>query len=279
MADLSGQGSQTKIDALKDAALSFIQEAQVGSNPNIRVGLISFSNVVSVDSGLTSDRTLLYGKVNSLTAGGGTAVGDAIQNAVVRLNQEKNPDASCFVILMTDGISNSDQSATPLQAADQASQSSIVVDTVAFGADADTATCKDISVRGHGQYYYAANSDQLVSSFAGIAASFVSPVLHYGSRFLMLVAIPLILFLPEIEKGTSTIVRSISNTVLKRPPQAEGIRCPECEHLNRAESKFCGACNARLAPIGVKCPRCGYLSRTGAKFCGNCRARLESGEK
>jgi uncharacterized protein YegL len=279
MGDPSGTGIQLKIDALKDAALNFVQAAQVGSNPNIRVGLISFSDVVSVNSGLTSDRNLLYSGINSLSPNGMTAVGDAIQQAVVRLEQERNPDASCFIVLMTDGQSNSDTVATPLTAAGQASQNNIVVDAVAFGADANVTACQEISAKGNGQFFYAATSDQLVSSFAGIAASFVSPVLHYGSRILMLIAIPLILFLPEIEKGTHTIVRSFSTTVLKRPAPVGGVRCPRCEHLNRAESKFCGACNAPLAPAGVKCQKCGHVSRTGAKFCGNCRSRLESGEK
>jgi uncharacterized protein YegL len=273
----SGQGNQIKIDAAKDAALSFLESVQVGINPDIQVGLISFSDSVTVINTLTSDKNSLTNAINSLSANGNTAIGDAIQTAVERIRQERDPNASCFIVLMTDGMSNSDKIAQPSQAAQSAAQNNIVVDAVAFGSDADVNTCQSISGAGNGQYFYAATGNQLVSSFQKIASSIVSPALHYGSRIMMLIAIPLILFLPEIEKGTYTIVKTISTTVLKRPSSMQGPRCPNCERLNRSGSRFCGFCKAPLFQEGVRCSICGHISRPGAKFCGNCRAKLTAG--
>jgi len=287
-ADLSGQ---MKLDAAKTAAQSFLNTLNVGANPDIRVGLIVFSDDTYQKSSLSTDKNMLINKIGGLYPIAGTAVGDGIQAAVDALNQERGAGATCAIVVMTDGNSNSDHvvsmdpAQAPLIAADHANQSSIAVYSVAFGTDADITMCQQIASRGGGQYFYAANGNQLVSSFVGIASSFVSPALHYGSRILMLIAIPLILFLPEIEKGTSTIIRTFNTTVLKKPVPPPGIRCPQCEHMNRFDAKFCGSCRAPLTPSGasaagnlpgVRCPRCGHVSRAGAKFCGNRRAKLEA---
>jgi uncharacterized protein YegL len=270
MADSVGTGFQTKIDAAKEAAMNFLQAAQIGSNTNIEVGVISFSDTVQVVSPLTSNYNTLVNSINSLYAEGATSVGDAIQVAVNSIEQNKQPDVTYVIVLMTDGMSNSDVVASPQAAASYASQNGVTVDSVAFGADADVYTCQQIANIGNGQYFYAANGNDLVSSFKGIASSLVSPAMHYGSRVMMLIAIPLVLFLPEIEKGTMIVAKSISTTVLKRPPTIEGIKCPKCNHFNRPDAKFCGGCSAPLLSAATRCPRCGHTRRAGARFCGSC---------
>jgi class 3 adenylate cyclase/tetratricopeptide (TPR) repeat protein len=50
------------------------------------------------------------------------------------------------------------------------------------------------------------------------------------------------------------------------------MRCPQCDHENTAEMKFCGECGTRLA---VLCRECGAGNAPVQKFCGECGARLE----
>jgi Double zinc ribbon len=49
------------------------------------------------------------------------------------------------------------------------------------------------------------------------------------------------------------------------------MRCPSCEHDNRAERRFCAECGAALA---APCASCGASNVPGEKFCGGCGAAL-----
>jgi class 3 adenylate cyclase len=50
------------------------------------------------------------------------------------------------------------------------------------------------------------------------------------------------------------------------------MRCPSCDHDNRAERRFCAECGAALAPV---CASCGASNQPGEKFCGGCGRRLD----
>jgi hypothetical protein len=49
------------------------------------------------------------------------------------------------------------------------------------------------------------------------------------------------------------------------------MQCPQCQHENPPQSKFCLDCGARLAR---KCPSCGIELPAGAKFCNECGQAL-----
>jgi len=49
------------------------------------------------------------------------------------------------------------------------------------------------------------------------------------------------------------------------------MRCPSCNHDNRAERRFCAECGAALA---ARCPACNASNEPGEKFCGACGAAL-----
>src|SRR5215470_4494424 len=49
------------------------------------------------------------------------------------------------------------------------------------------------------------------------------------------------------------------------------MRCPSCDHENRAERRYCAECGATLAET---CASCGAANEPGEKFCGGCGARL-----
>src|SRR5882672_4434997 len=52
------------------------------------------------------------------------------------------------------------------------------------------------------------------------------------------------------------------------------MRCPSCDHDNRAERRYCAECGAVLAAI---CAACGASNQPGEKFCGGCGVALTAG--
>src|SRR5438876_1780861 len=49
------------------------------------------------------------------------------------------------------------------------------------------------------------------------------------------------------------------------------MRCPSCDHDNRAERRFCAECGT---PLAAPCASCGSSNEPGEKFCGGCGASL-----
>src|SRR5947207_158546 len=49
------------------------------------------------------------------------------------------------------------------------------------------------------------------------------------------------------------------------------MRCPECQHENKAAARFCEGCGARLVRA---CPSCGEEAGPQARFCPACGATL-----
>src|SRR5919202_7054692 len=47
------------------------------------------------------------------------------------------------------------------------------------------------------------------------------------------------------------------------------MQCPQCQHDNRAQAKFCEGCGTRLV---AKCAACGTELGSGARFCSECGA-------
>src|SRR5215213_9865423 len=45
------------------------------------------------------------------------------------------------------------------------------------------------------------------------------------------------------------------------------MQCPQCQHDNREQAKFCEGCGTRLL---VKCAACGTELGPGARFCSEC---------
>ena len=50
--------------------------------------------------------------------------------------------------------------------------------------------------------------------------------------------------------------------------------CPNCNHQNPVDSKFCGECGTELVAV---CPSCGTANPPGSKFCSECGTDLRSG--
>jgi class 3 adenylate cyclase len=52
------------------------------------------------------------------------------------------------------------------------------------------------------------------------------------------------------------------------------MRCPQCQHENRPQAKFCEEC---AAPLARTCANCGTQLSTTAKFCPECAHPVDAG--
>ena len=282
--DVSGSMDRAgKLEAAKNAAIEFVNVLGLENSTDNRVGLISFNNETRVITPLSSDPVELRSAILALSAGGGTAIGDAISLAGEELAQNSRSDAGRIVVLMTDGRSNSGKS--PTVASIEVANEGVKIFSVSYGVNASTTTLRRVASTTGGEYFRVITGTELVGAFGTIARTLVEPVAHFGSRTLILIAIRLLLFIPEIEKGMSTVARKAGETLLGRSTVArpssqvtvpQGIICPECKKINRPTSKFCNQCRTPLiaAPSIQKCKECGHQNRLNVRFCSRCGHEL-----
>jgi len=242
--DISGSmADQSKITFAKNAATEFVNAFQLDQSSGYRIGLIAFEAQVHTLSNLTNDPTGLKDAISKLQPGGDTAMGDAITTANNLFSQETGSDSAKTVLLLTDGISN--RGMHPITAAQNAKASGLTIFTVGYGNDADVSTLNQVATMTGGKFYKALSGQDLVSTFANIADVMISPVAHYGSRTLILVAIPILLFIPVIERGVATMIQKAEETFLDKRGTPRPT-CPNCGTLNRKTSKFCQKCGNSL---------------------------------
>lgn len=198
-----GTSGKTKLKEAKKAAREFLDTI----NPSIRNGLVVFADDAHLLSSLTADKSAVQKKIDDLSSGGWTAMGDGIGLAVGELSESSN-DAK-YVVLMSDGESNRKRSYNPEEARDLAVTNEVIIHTVAFGKDADRIVLQNIAGTTGGKYFSAATGKDLVDAFTTIAGEInQNPVYYYGSRGLLFISVILIIFLPEIvERTRATLFR------------------------------------------------------------------------
>jgi uncharacterized OB-fold protein len=93
---------------------------------------------------------------------------------------------------------------------------------------------------------------------------------------LILLAIPVLLFIPTIERGLTTMMervqdKPVTRNVKKSTSKSDTIQkniCKKCSHVNRPSSKFCIKCGDT---IGKNiCKKCSHVNRPSSKFCIKC---------
>lgn len=186
-----------RLEAAKEAAKIFVAR----QDPNVRIGVVSFSTDASIVQAPTIDRESVIAAINRLKPQRATAVGRAIlvsldaifedeeeepPSAILRnLSPEslasrtptqtrKGPFAPASIILLTDGVNN--QFPPPLAIVDEATRRGVRVYTVGLGTPEgtilrlqgrairvrlDEATLKKIAELTEARYYYAANENDL----------------------------------------------------------------------------------------------------------------------
>jgi Ca-activated chloride channel homolog len=174
----------TRLDAARSAAKTLINQLP----PNAEVGLVSFNTKATLLTPLTTNRDSVTSALDSLRAGGGTAIGEGITAALDELARSvaTTPEASrppAIIVLLTDGSSNA--GIDPQTAAANARAASVAVQTVGIGqrdkptfihgqqVDAvDEAVLQGIATTTGGKYHYAEAAGQLSSIYSSLGSSF-----------------------------------------------------------------------------------------------------------
>ena len=284
--DVSGSmQEESKLVFAKQAALEFVDAFQLDQSSDHRIGLVAFSDYAKMLVELDDNSKNLKEGINKLYPEGATAMGDGISIATQSLSENTRPDAQKIIVLLSDGMSNT--GLHPLSAAGTARENDITIFSVGYGYNADAWTLKAVASVTHGKYYNALTGQDLADVFNEIADVLISPLSHYSSRILILIAIPVLLFIPTIERGLTTMMRRAEDKPVERnvkPKRTEDkpkakidklkITCPNCNHLNRSTSKVCAKCGSPVKGR-VTCPNCNYVNRTTSKFCVKCGSTVK----
>jgi Ca-activated chloride channel family protein len=193
--DTSGSMAATdvapsRLAAAQDAARRFVDALP----PGLKIGLLSFDSTARVLAAPTSDHAPILSAIRSLSIGGGTATGDAINQSLSAIaaipTTEDGKKVPGAVVLMSDGsptIGRTGQTpeASVSEATAKAKQDGVPVDTIAFGTPdgtvesqgetipvpADPQTMAKIASESGGKSFTAANSKELNSVYEQIRRS------------------------------------------------------------------------------------------------------------
>ena len=285
--DVSGSmNSEEKIIFAKQAALEFVDEFHLEQSSEHRIGLVSFANtgnlLVQLDTNVKNN--LRHG-INNLNPDGATAMGDGIAIATESFLQDTRPDTEKVIVLLSDGMSNT--GSNPLITAQTANDNDVKIFSVGYGFGADVQTLKAVASLTNGKFFNAPTGEDLAATFNEIADVLITPISHYSSRILILIAIPILLFLPTIERGLTSIMRKTEvthNQRLKIPKRdnessyrkdnlktLSQSKCPNCNTFFKSNFKFCPKCGAGVAPFPISlCSACNTSLIQNSKFCANC---------
>jgi Ca-activated chloride channel homolog len=122
----------TRLEAMQTAANRFLERVP----RRVKVGAVAFNSKTDVLEAPTTDRAPLRTAIEALTAGGGTATGDAIASSLdlIRRGGDERPPSA--IVLISDGESTSGRD--PQEAAREAAELGVPVYTVALGTPGAT---------------------------------------------------------------------------------------------------------------------------------------------
>ena len=175
----------TRMDAARAAARTLIDDLP----SNARVGVVSFSSMAVVVAPLSEDHRVARAALDSLTARGGTAIGDGIEAALRQLapngHAARTPTGrpATMIVLLTDGSSNA--GVDPQQAAADAKAAGVPVQSVGVGQrnqmtyvqgqlidGVDEQALQNVSSATGGRYFYAEEASQLEQIYGSLGSNF-----------------------------------------------------------------------------------------------------------
>jgi uncharacterized protein YegL len=170
--DVSGSmADQARLTYAREAAKRFLGQLRPGD----RAAIVSFANDVHVNQPFTSDRALLTRAIDRLTAGGETALYDALSQSVTRVAQVAVPDARRAVVLLTDGEDTKSRTSVG-DAITAATRSDVPVYTIGLGSESGAQVLQQIAADTGGRYYHAPAAQDLSTAFRLISR-------QIGSRY------------------------------------------------------------------------------------------------
>ncbi len=152
--DVSGSMEGDKIEQVRRSAVEFVQ--QMGDDDRLTVIIFSdLPRILVENTRLGGNRQHIIDQINSIVALGGTSLFDSMAYTAETLRKTGRPDEVTAMVVLTDGqntVSNYYDSPNEAFRA-VVSASGAAVYTIAYGADADRATLRDIALATNGIFY------------------------------------------------------------------------------------------------------------------------------
>ena len=159
----AGSGLEmTKLQAAQQAARSFLQAIELGTDAVTVVGFHSWAKLVQE---LDTRADVIGTAIDSLQPTGGTNIADGLLAGLDELSGPRHrQDASSVIILLSDGQGRAGQ------AAQQAKAAGVRVITIGLGTDVDEAELRRMA-SSPDDYYFSPDAGQLQTIFTDIARS------------------------------------------------------------------------------------------------------------
>lgn len=190
----------SKLDAMKQAGKDFIDNAEWTTDDY--TGLTSFATTAKTDQPLTSNRIAVKNSIDTLKAGGATAIGEGIYEATEELlpppSGHGREEALSFQVLLSDGYTNTGRDSE--DAAYDARDKNITIFTIGFGTSIDEDELRTIAEITGGEYYYAGDADALQEIYDIIAGRIQEMASDTN------VVVPVLLGSYVVELGGGTVV-------------------------------------------------------------------------
>ena len=169
----------SRLVAAEKAANTFINQLP----STARVGVVTFSSAPDATVAPTTDHVAARRAIDTQTASGATATGDALSVALNLLHQAKRNHGRSAIVLLSDGAANAGQD--PISVAENAERSNISIYTVALGTASgslpnpdpfgppvavppDPQLMQQIARTSHGRSFSAQDADGLISIYKGL---------------------------------------------------------------------------------------------------------------
>jgi Flp pilus assembly protein TadB len=169
--DVSGSMQGAGIAAARSAAVTYARSLP----PDVRVGLVTFSDVPHTLLAATVDRAALKATIGTVRAGGNTALYDGVVAAADTMRRLPRSSVRRLVIL-----SDGDDTSSKHSLADATTSlvtGGIAADVVAFRLPGDRSALNSIALRSHGRVLPASSAGGLAAAFKTAAQAFKQQVL------------------------------------------------------------------------------------------------------
>jgi Ca-activated chloride channel homolog len=171
--DVSGSMDKGgKLDSAKVVAKEYINQMREGD----QAGIVLFNTIVRTSQVIKGNKAELLAAIDMISAGGDTAMYDALLSAVGQLNGVSGRKA---ILVYTDGLDNRSKSNAE-SVTSAIGSGGLTISTVGFGdasqglgsqESLDAATLKKIAEKSGGRYGFAENQQELSDLYASFGTS------------------------------------------------------------------------------------------------------------
>jgi len=174
--DRSGS-MKSAFDLIKNAAIDFVHRMSIDDE----IAVLSFDDIVNVDSPFTTDKDLIENSINGISMGNNTALFDAIKEALSLFENIKTNRQA--IVIFSDGIDTRSKSLRENVFA-EAQKADIPLYFIGLGEKVNESSLKELSEGTGGHFFRAASPEEILLLYQKIAEQLQNQyILTFPSSF------------------------------------------------------------------------------------------------